>query len=100
MSTPGPWAWWTSNSWRRLYATGPQHQNVSVLSPVVCRDGHPDLVVSESDMALIVAAPELLELANKYASECGECAGVGITIDDEDCSDCKFIRDVIAKAAA
>lgn len=47
---------------------------------------------------LIAAAPDLLALAQQYASECGECAGVGITPDDQDCSECKLIRDVIAKA--
>jgi hypothetical protein len=56
--------------------------------------------VGEQNARLITAAPALLELAKQYGSECGECAGAGITVDDEDCPDCKFIRDVIAKATA
>lgn len=47
---------------------------------------------------LIAAAPDLLDLARQYASECGACAGVGITVDDKDCLYCGFIRDVITKA--
>lgn len=50
--------------------------------------------------ALIAAAPRLLELAEQYASECGECAGTGITPDDENCAECRFIRDAIAQAKA
>lgn len=56
--TPGPWQWWTSNSWRRL-SSGTKDGNV--LCPVVQRsDGHSDVIVSEADMALIEAAPCLL----------------------------------------
>ena len=35
---------------------------------------------------------EAREMLTRYASECGECAGVGITIDDEPCTDCADIR--------
>lgn len=60
--TPGPWKWRTSNSWRRLSSEHRDHpREGAVLCPVVARDGHPDLSVSESDMALIAAAPDLLE---------------------------------------
>lgn len=56
--TPGPWSWWTSNSWRRLSAVG----DGDVLCPMVSvSDGHPDLLVSEANARLIAAAPELLE---------------------------------------
>lgn len=57
--TPGPWEWWTSNSWRRLRYS---HRGVSenVLLPFVCRDGQPDIDVKPSDMALIAAAPDML----------------------------------------
>jgi len=48
--TPGPWKWWTSNSWRRLRHDG-RGITVSVIEPFVARDGHPDLDVSEEDMA-------------------------------------------------
>jgi hypothetical protein len=62
--TPGPWKWWTSNSWRRL-----RHEEGrltrDVLMPDVCRDGQPDICVTEADMALIAAAPDLLSAAIK-----------------------------------
>src|SRR5438477_1758262 len=45
-------------------------------------------------------ARELLELAKVYASECGECAGVGITPDDAPCIECEGVRDLIARAEA
>ena len=99
------WEWWTSNSWRRLMA--PRRGSVqtrAVLMPTVCRDGQPDIVVSEADMALIAAAPDLLALAKQYASECSGCDGTG---DEElpeqpgivsQCVACADIRAVIAKA--
>lgn len=58
--TPGPWKWWTSNSWRRLYSERGRGSD-SVLMPCVHADGQPDIDVSEADMALIEAAPDLLE---------------------------------------
>lgn len=64
MHTPGPWKWWTSNSWRRLScdAGGVPHIDGGVLCPVTQRpDNHPDVLVSEEDMALIAAAPDLLK---------------------------------------
>lgn len=48
--------------------------------------------------ALIEAAPALLELAMQYATECMECAGVGVTLDNEDCADCRDVREIIAQA--
>lgn len=58
--TKGPWKWWTSNSFRRL--SGPDGKDGGVLCPTVSRsDGHPDLIVSKADMALIESAPDLLE---------------------------------------
>lgn len=55
--TPGPWTWWTSNSWKRLKREGRFTENV--LEPYVCRDGHPDLSITEADMNLIAAAPDM-----------------------------------------
>ena len=57
--TPGPWEWWTSNSFIRLSskATG---KDGGVIDSNVMRDGHPTLIVKKEDMALIAAAPELL----------------------------------------
>jgi hypothetical protein len=59
--TPGPWCWWTSNSWKRL-KRDERGVTMNVLEPYVCRDGHPDCSVSDADMALIAAAPDLLEV--------------------------------------
>jgi len=50
------------------------------------------------DAALIKTGPQLLALAQQYASECAECAGVGVTIENKDCGDCRDIREVIALA--
>jgi hypothetical protein len=60
MHTPGPWKWWTSCSWRRLMGGEPGRETM-VAEPIVATDGHPDIVVSKENMALIEAAPDLLE---------------------------------------
>ena len=65
--TPGPWEWWTSNSWRRLHAVGSRGESPSVLAPTVASDGHPDLIVSEADMQLIAAAPMLADALRAIA---------------------------------
>lgn len=58
--TKAPWKWWTSNSFLRL--SGADGKDGGVICPTVSRsDGHPDLIVSKSDMALIESAPDLLE---------------------------------------
>jgi hypothetical protein len=61
--TPGPWKWWTSNSWRRLTAhNGPGGQYIregDVLCPIIASDGHPDCIVTEANMALMGAGPEM-----------------------------------------
>lgn len=105
-STPGPWEWWTSNSWRRLRSNPSNGRDVGVCVPFVAGDGHPDLEVSSADMALIAAAPDLLALAKQYASECAECGGVGSLIvghhaaadGTRPCEQCADIRAVIDKA--
>ncbi len=62
-----------------------------------------DAAVCRANAAAIAQAcnihDELVELARQYGGECGECAGTGITPDDLDCPECKFIRDVLAKIA-
>lgn len=50
------------------------------------------------DAALTAAGPKLLALAMQYASECCECAGVGVKIDNSPCDECHGIREVIALA--
>lgn len=98
--TPGPWEWWTSNSWRRLRSNPGNGRDAGVVTPFVARDGHADLEISAADMALIAAAPELLALAKQYASECGECDGDGYHDDGEraPCPACADVRAVMAKA--
>ena len=71
-ATPGPWRWWTSNSYRRLSsdATG---KDGDVLHGDTHRDGITDVVGREEDRDLIVAAvnalPDLVKLA-KAAEDC------------------------------
>ncbi|ECJ2965759.1 hypothetical protein FNJ14_17820 [Salmonella enterica subsp. salamae] len=69
--TPGPWQWWTSNSFLRLSSqdTG---KDGGVIDSYVMKDGHSSLIVSKGDMNLIAAAPDLLEalqLAEKAMAE-------------------------------
>jgi hypothetical protein len=78
-ATPGRWRWWTSNSWRRLTADGGQEGGV--LCPYVSRsDGHPDISVTDEDMAHIEAAQpatvvklleeiERLRILNEHAAQ-------------------------------
>lgn len=57
--TSGPWEWWTSNSWNRLRHSD-RGVSTNVLMPFVCKDGQATIDVSQADMALIAAAPDLL----------------------------------------
>lgn len=58
--TPGPWQWWTSNSFVRLssQATG---KDGDVIDSFKMSDGATSLSVKVDDMHLIAAAPDLLE---------------------------------------
>lgn len=38
--TPGPWKWWTSNSWRRLCSDPGRGKSTFVLLPVRGAEGH------------------------------------------------------------
>jgi hypothetical protein len=64
--TPGAWTWWTSNSWRRLRHSE-RGVSKNVLMPVVCRDGQRDIDVSQTDMKVIAAAPEMLAALKELA---------------------------------
>lgn len=63
-ATEGPWAWFTSCSWKRL-----KHDRrgltLNVAEPFVASDGHPDLTISREDMAFIAhartALPQVLD---------------------------------------
>ena len=61
--TPGPWAIWTSCSYRRI---GSEATGREVAYPTTQRDGHPDIEFPNGgadgpDARLIAAAPDLLE---------------------------------------
>lgn len=60
MGTPGPWEWWTSNSFLRLSSktTG---RDGDVIDSFGMSDGATSLSVKADDMNLIAAAPDLLE---------------------------------------
>ena len=60
MGTPGPWEWWTSNSFLRLSSktTG---RDGDVIDSFCMSDGATSLSVKADDMNLIAAAPDLLE---------------------------------------
>lgn len=55
-ATPGPWEWWTSNSWRRLRNDCGRGVHSNVALPTVGNDGQPDIQVRPEDMAFIAAA--------------------------------------------
>lgn len=107
--TPGPWL---AREWTR-------HSPTTVMRE---RDGVPGRIQPIADVSscgfastdeeianalLIAAAPDLLELAKRYASECGECAGTRIVAELDDvgqwaadvpCDDCAFIWETIDRA--
>ena len=94
--TPGPWEWYTSNSYNRLGAAyGPYCE---LLYPVVYKDGHPGIEWrNEADARLIAAAPELLEalraLAGTEAAQRHLVSSGASTVNTV-----RFVRAVIAKA--
>ena len=67
-TTPGPWKWWTSCSYRRLSSDATGHDG-DVLTAVVQRsDGHPDVHLSNGgyngpDGRAIAEVPALLDVA-------------------------------------
>jgi hypothetical protein len=90
--TPGPWG--SDPSTGVVIAAS---KSGKIYDIVTCHSGfEPGEKLANS--LLIASAPELFALAQQYASECAECAGVGVTIDDHDCEQCRDIRDVIHKA--
>lgn len=80
---------------------------VTVVPRMITEPGTP----SEHRAVLIAAAPDLLQLAKRYARECAECDGRGYILiageqftqeasdrTREECDECADIREVIAKA--
>ena len=65
--TPGPWEWWTSNSFLRLSSQG--GKDGGVIDSYRMSDGHTSLSVKHADMALIAAAPDLLEALQRLKTE-------------------------------
>jgi hypothetical protein len=77
-STPGPWSWWTSNSVKRLS----HERDGDVMYAYRPHRGDPpaDLCISQEDMALIAAVPDMLAhiraLAARVAEVREECARI------------------------
>src|SRR5678816_275963 len=63
-ASPGPWEWWTSNSFRRL--SGPDGHDGGIACAVIAHDGVPDISIREGDMDLIAhARMDLLNLVRE-----------------------------------
>ena len=93
--TPGPWRVLPTND---CVIESEKHGNIALVN--LAR-------MSSADARLIAAAPDLLALAKRYASECAHCNGTGRepTLDINgfmretvDCAPCADIRAVIEKA--
>lgn len=101
--TPGPWAT-RINSWSRWEIFGGSGCLASVSKPDDPASPPKEWRECEANARLIAAAPDLLDLAKQYASECAECNGTGRTTNPQytqhevDCPDCEGIRAVVAKA--
>ena len=102
--TPGPWRLDERRSPDGLVARI-NSSRWDALAEVVVRmdDSDADDPVGLANASLIQAAPDLLALAKRYASECAECGGTGIARDPDTnmggpCPDCADIRAVLAKA--
>ena len=97
-TTPGPWI----IRHGCIYGTVPERDPEYICEP--WGRGHAE---TQANTHLICAAPDLLALAKRYASECARCGGTG-TIDcvpfdngissTATCNDCADIRAVIEKA--
>lgn len=86
--TPGPWR-------DGCDATGAPIVFQRVTRYTLADDVNPERV---ANLKLLDAAPDLLTMAHRYASECGECAGTRICPDDSPCTECADIWRVIDKA--
>ena len=93
--TPGPWRVSPTND---CVIESEKHGNIALVN--LAR-------MSAADARLIAAAPDLLALAKRYASECAWCSGTGtiehVPFDNgvsstSKCIQCADIRAVIEKA--
>ena len=117
LHTPGPWSVEDpiDNELTIVEANKPTHEWKFIATVYLRQGNDPDEFphhVSEANARLIAAAPDLLILAKKFASECAECDGTGLIsihvhgsdtqaaydADDQPCPDCHDIRVVITKA--
>lgn len=57
-ATKGPWRWWTSCSYRRLSSDATGKDGDVLRGDIQRHDGHPDVVCSDADRALIAHARE------------------------------------------
>ena len=96
--TPGPWI----IRHGCIYGTVPERDPEYICEP--WGRGHAE---TQANMRLICAAPDLLALAKRYASECAWCSGTGtiehVPFDNgvsstSKCIQCADIRAVIEKA--
>jgi hypothetical protein len=70
------WEWWTSNGWKRLSRIE-RGVSTNVLMPCRLPGGGATIDVTDTDMALIAAAPELLEALQAVMAEWREGYGLG-----------------------
>lgn len=65
-TTPGPWSWWTSCSFRRLSSDADSRDGGVLHATIQSSDGHPDVHLPNGgydgpDGRAIAAVPEMLE---------------------------------------
>ena len=96
--TPGPWIIRHGS----IYGTVPERDPEYICEP--WGRGHAE---TQANTHLICAAPDLLALAKRYASECPKCGGTGLrdalgpdgfVTHTVDCAACADIRLVVEKA--
>lgn len=108
--TPGPWTLTTvPTSVGICHKVGPFPWKDGKQNHACIYADYPSKGAREEELLanarLIAAAPDLLSIAQQYASECAECNGTGALPSGEAgfipaCPDCADIRAAIARAGA
>lgn len=94
--TPGPWKWYTSNSYTRLGTDGDYHELMYAESH---QDGYASIVCrNEADANLIAAAPELLSVLKDFHRRCRCTLENSIPGELPRCFTCTTAESAIAKA--